>query len=51
MDKKFSYRNPLVYQRADPFVCYHNGMYYFSMTALSCGVQKRSTSLRSQIRK
>lgn len=30
MDKKFSYRNPLVYQRADPFVCYHNGMYYFT---------------------
>lgn len=30
MDKELSYRNPLVYQRADPFVLLHNGMYYFT---------------------
>lgn len=30
MDKEFTYRSPLVYQRADPFVCLHDGMYYFT---------------------
>ena len=30
MDKEFNYRNPLVYQRADPFVLLHDGMYYFT---------------------
>lgn len=30
MDKEFQYRSPLVYQRADPFVCFHNGLYYFT---------------------
>lgn len=32
MDKKEQYRSPLVYQRADPFVCYYDGMYYFTGT-------------------
>lgn len=30
MDKEKQYRSPLVYQRADPFVCYHEGLYYFT---------------------
>lgn len=30
MDEKYEYRNPLVYQRADPWCIYHNGMYYFT---------------------
>lgn len=30
MDKEHMYRSPLVYQRADPFVCYHEGKYYFT---------------------
>ncbi len=30
MDKNYSYRSPLVYQRADPFVLYHEGKYYFT---------------------
>ena len=27
MDKKYSYKSPLVYQRADPWVLYHDGWY------------------------
>lgn len=30
MDKNYEYRSPLVYQRADPFVLYHEGKYYFT---------------------
>lgn len=30
MDRKYEYRSPLVYQRADPFVCFHEGKYYFT---------------------
>ena len=30
MDKEYKYRSPLVYQRADPFVCFHEGKYYFT---------------------
>ena len=30
MDKKEQYRSPLVYQRADPFVFYYDGLYYFT---------------------
>lgn len=30
MDEQQKYRSPLVYQRADPFVCYHEGKYYFT---------------------
>lgn len=30
MDKKEQYRSPLVYQRADPFVFYYGGLYYFT---------------------
>lgn len=30
MDKEFGYRSPLVYQRADPFVLLHDGVYYFT---------------------
>ncbi len=30
MDKELGYRNPLVYQRADPFVLLHDGVYYFT---------------------
>ncbi len=38
MDRAYHYRSPLVYQRADPFVCYHNGKYYFtgSMPQYDC---------------
>lgn len=30
MDKEHSYRTPLVYQRADPFVLFRDGKYYFT---------------------
>lgn len=32
MDKNLQYNSPLVYQRADPFILYHEGMYYFTGT-------------------
>ena len=30
MDEKLQYNSPLVYQRADPYVLYKDGMYYFT---------------------
>lgn len=47
MDKDYSYRSPLVYQRADPWVLYHEGYYYFtgSIPQYDCIEIRRAKSL------
>lgn len=47
MDKKYSYKSPLVYQRADPWVLYHDGWYYFtgSIPQYDCIELRRARTL------
>ena len=49
MDKEYKYRSPLVYQRADPWVLYHDGWYYFtgSVPQYDCIELRRAKSLNS----